>query len=54
MRFKKRAMNQIKEKETWIERITETLAPKIDKNDINTLTIAEKISLGKEIVTMMN
>lgn len=47
-------MKQIKDKELWIERIMDTLNPKIDKNDMNQLTMKEKIALGKEIEQMMS
>lgn len=53
-KFKNRAMSRIKEKEHWIERITETLAPQVNKEDVNGLNIKEKIAMGKDIVKMMS
>ncbi len=53
-KFQRRAINQIKEKEHWVEQITETLAPKVDKQDVHHLSIVEKITLGKDIIKVMH
>ena len=53
-KFKNRAKNQIKDKEHWIEQITETLAPKVEKEDIHHLSKVENIALGKDIIKVMH
>ena len=46
-KFKNRALNQIKEKENWIDRIMETIEPKIDKKGVNELSFDQKVKMGK-------
>ena len=47
-------MNQIKDKELWIERIMETLNPKLEKTEVNQMSVKEKIAMGKDIERMMS
>ena len=48
-KFKKRALSIIKDKEDQLQRISETFASNINKNDVHQLNMVEKVVMGKEI-----
>jgi len=52
-KFKRRAMNKIREHEEFVEQIKEVLTKSIDKDEVHQLNVAEKVSLGKDLVMMM-
>ena len=52
-KFKNRAMYRIKVNEKKIEDIAHSFVPQFEKTTIHSMTMVEKVALGKEIEQMM-